>query len=164
MPGSERTVTDVHLDTFGRRSEPRIFPVVNRAGSIGRKMRKPSSIHHSFKNSGRTVAKQMRTINQHDTGIAPVGREDVLCTLLNERRNSFRAGLCCRIRIDQDFVSASQTLALRKRKYFQLTKINRVDFHLDFPRRGSRGLISLYDLPFNSPAHFDAPAERQRWA
>ena len=78
----------------------------------------------------------MGTVDQHDASTALAGREDVLCALLDEGRESLGAGICCRIRIDQDFVSASQTLSFRQRKYFQLAEIERGDFHFDLPRRG----------------------------
>ena len=162
MPGSKRPITDIHLDTLSRSSEPGIFPVVNCASSVGREMRQPLSIHHSFEDFGGAVSKQVGTIDQHDAGASLASSENILCTLLDERQNSFGTRFSRRIRVDQDFVRASQTLTLRQRKYFELTQIDWLDFHLDFPKRGSRSLTLPFCLRFDCLAEFDSQTETRK--
>ena len=129
VPCAKRAVNDIFANTFGGRSEPRVFPVMDRAGAVRGQMREPAAGHQAVENSGRAIAQQMRAIDQHDARPTPPGGANPFGALSDPIGIGLRDRRRGRVRIDNDVVGARQAFAHRKRQNLQPAQIQRLDVH-----------------------------------
>ena len=92
VPGAERAGGDVLLDGFGRCAEPGVFPVVDRAGAVGRQVRQPAAGHHSLEDPRGAVAQQVGAVDQDDGGAALAGGADLLRAVVDDGGEMLGAG------------------------------------------------------------------------
>ena len=117
VPGAEGARRHVLLDALGRGAQPGVFPVVDRAGAVGRQVRQPAAGHHPLENPGGAVAQQVGAVDQHDGRARARGRPGSSARSLRPATPTGSGhGVERSVGIDQDLVGPRQALALGQRK------------------------------------------------
>ena len=138
-----------------------VFPVVNRAGAVGRQVSKPAAAHHALQDLRRAVAQQMCAVNQHHGRVALARGANLPRTfddpgsILGCRRLGRRIG------VDEDFLDPGQVVPLAQREHLQSAQVQRFDIHRWMLVSGNRMSSSCQIIVICRPRHSRGP--RGHW-